>query len=157
MGTLQDRIKQRRELLGLTLLEIANRLGVKEATVQRYESGEIKNIKHTTIVRLAEILHTTPTYLMGWDAGSGFGDGTGYGGGSGSGGGYADGTGYGGGGDGPGQGYYLDPETAQLAQEMFDNPNMRILFDASRKATPEDLKKIAEMAKIMVGDDDEGC
>jgi transcriptional regulator with XRE-family HTH domain len=55
------------------------------------------------------------------------------------------------------QGYYLDPETARIAQEMFDNPNMRILFDASRKATPEDLKKIAEMAKIMVGDEDEGC
>ena len=34
--------------------------------MQRYESGEIKNIKHDTIVRLAEILNCTPQYLMGW-------------------------------------------------------------------------------------------
>ena len=60
-------IKERRNELGLTLLEIAERLNVKEATVQRYESGEIKNIKHETIVALSEILNCSPAYLMGWD------------------------------------------------------------------------------------------
>lgn len=66
MQTIQERIKERRSALGLTLLEIAEALGVKEATVQRYESGEIKNIKHETIVALAEILCCSPQYLMGW-------------------------------------------------------------------------------------------
>jgi transcriptional regulator with XRE-family HTH domain len=55
------------------------------------------------------------------------------------------------------QGYYLDPETAAIAQEMHDNPDLRILFDASRKATPEDLKKIRDMAQIIIGNDDEPC
>lgn len=67
MPTIGDRIKERRNALGLTLLEIAEQLNVKEATVQRYESGEIKNIKHETIVNLAEILKCSPSYLMGWD------------------------------------------------------------------------------------------
>ena len=67
MAKINERIKERRTQLGLTLLQIANRLGVKEATVQRYESGEIKNIKHETIIKLAEILECSPTYLMGWD------------------------------------------------------------------------------------------
>lgn len=67
MSTIGDRIKERRNALGLTLLEIAEQLNVKEATVQRYESGEIKNIKHETIVNLAEILKCSPSYLMGWD------------------------------------------------------------------------------------------
>ena len=67
MGILQQRIKQRRELLDLTLLEIAQQLGVQEATVHRYESGEIKNIKHETIVKLAQILKVRPAYLVGWD------------------------------------------------------------------------------------------
>lgn len=67
MSTIGDRIKERRNTLGLTLLEIAEQLNVKEATVQRYESGEIKNIKHETIVNLAEILKCSPSYLMGWD------------------------------------------------------------------------------------------
>lgn len=66
MTKLQERIKERRSALGLTLLEIALRLGVKEATVQRYESGEIKNIKHETVAQLARILRCSPQYLMGW-------------------------------------------------------------------------------------------
>lgn len=68
MNELKDRIKERRLALGLTLLDVANRLGVKEATVQRYESGEIKNIKHDTVLRLSQILNCTPAYLMGWDS-----------------------------------------------------------------------------------------
>lgn len=67
MPTIGDRIKERRNALGLTLLEVAEQLNVKEATVQRYESGEIKNIKHETIVKLAEILKCSPAHLMGWD------------------------------------------------------------------------------------------
>ena len=66
MAILQERIKSRRLELGFTLLEMADLLGVKEATMQRYESGEIKNIKHDTIVAIAEILKCTPQYLMGW-------------------------------------------------------------------------------------------
>ncbi len=67
MGILQDRIKESRLSRNMTLKEIAEKLNVKEATMQRYESGEIKNIKHETIVSLAEILGVTPAYLMGWE------------------------------------------------------------------------------------------
>lgn len=66
MGILNERIKNRRQQLGYTLLYIAEQLGVKEATVQRYESGDIKNIKHETVVSIAEILRCDPAYLMGW-------------------------------------------------------------------------------------------
>ena len=55
MAILNDRIKERRLSLDLTLLEVAQYIGVKEATAQRYESGEIKNIKHETIAALSEI------------------------------------------------------------------------------------------------------
>lgn len=61
------RIKFKRLENKMTLLEVANLLGVKEATVQRYESGKIKNLKPKTISQLAEIFHTTPAYLMGWE------------------------------------------------------------------------------------------
>lgn len=67
LSVLNDRIKEQRLKRGLTLLQVADFLGVKEATAQRYESGEIKNIKHETIVQLAELFHTTPAYLMGWE------------------------------------------------------------------------------------------
>lgn len=67
MSSINQRIRDRRTALGLTLLEVAERLGVKEATVQRYESGEIKNIKHETIAALANILKCSPAYIMGWE------------------------------------------------------------------------------------------
>lgn len=64
---LHERIKERRLALGMTLMDVANALGVKEATVQRYESGEIKNPKHDTVLELAKIFRCTPAYLMGWE------------------------------------------------------------------------------------------
>lgn len=67
MGIINDRIKEMRTKRGYTLLYVANLLGIKEATMQRYESGEIKNIKHETIAKLAEIFDCTPAYLMGWE------------------------------------------------------------------------------------------
>lgn len=66
METIHDRIHKRRLELGYTLLYVAEKLGVKEATMQRYESGAIKNIKHDTIVELSKILKCNPSYLMGW-------------------------------------------------------------------------------------------
>lgn len=64
---LHERIKERRLALGMTLMDVANALGVKEATVQRYESGEIKNPKHQTVIELARIFRCTPAHLMGWE------------------------------------------------------------------------------------------
>lgn len=43
------------------------------------------------------------------------------------------------------QGYYTNPETAQVAQEIFENKELRLLFDAGRNAKPEDLKLAHEM------------
>lgn len=63
---LSDKIKARREELGLTLQEIGDYIGVSKPTVQRYESGEIKNLKLETIEKLSEILKVSPAYLMGW-------------------------------------------------------------------------------------------
>ena len=66
MSELSVRIKEMRKKRRLTLLEVAEYLGVKEATAQRYESGSIKNIKHETICKLAELFDCDPRYLMGW-------------------------------------------------------------------------------------------
>ena len=46
-------------------------------------------------------------------------------------------------------GWYLDAETARVAQEVFDNPDTRMLFDAARNARPEDIRLAAEMLKRM--------
>ena len=50
------------------------------------------------------------------------------------------------------QTYYLNPETAQLAQEIHDNPDLRILMDASRKLSPEDIRFVVDLVSRMKKD-----
>jgi len=50
-----------------------------------------------------------------------------------------------------GKKYYFDDETAQVAQELFETPGLRVLFDAARGSDPEALKLAADMLKKMKG------
>ena len=45
--------------------------------------------------------------------------------------------------------YYINRETAALAQELFENEDQRILMDASRGLKPEKLQLLAKLAKEM--------
>ena len=60
-----------------------------------------------------------------------------------------------------GEKYYLNDETAKAAQEIFENKELRALFDVARDADPEDLKALHNMALALKrkerGDDDTGC
>lgn len=62
---LKDLIKSRRLALNLTLEEIAAQVGVSRATVSRWESGNISNMRRDRIAKLAAALRTTPDYIMG--------------------------------------------------------------------------------------------
>ena len=54
--------------------------------------------------------------------------------------------------------YYLDKEAREFAQFMFENPEYKVLFDASRKVKKEDIQFVKEMIDRVRGDDnDEGC
>lgn len=67
MSSLSEILKKRRKELGLTLAQIAEKMGVTEATVQRWESGNIKSLRHGKIAKLAEVLDVSPASIMGWD------------------------------------------------------------------------------------------
>ena len=41
--------------------------------------------------------------------------------------------------------YYLNPETAKIAQQIYDNPDLLALFDAAENADPDDLQMAAKM------------
>ena len=49
--------------------------------------------------------------------------------------------------------YYIDPEVAQIAQELKDRPELKVLFDASRNVKKEDIELVATMIRRMSGDD----
>lgn len=41
--------------------------------------------------------------------------------------------------------YYINEETAEMAQQIFENKNLRVLFDAAKDADPEDLQTVHSM------------
>ena len=124
---LYKNIKRRREELGMTQTKLAELTGYADKTaISKIESGHI-DLSQSKIITFAKALKTTPSDLMGWD-------------------------------DNTVQTneqdtYYTDPETAKIAQEIFDDPDLRILFDAARDCRPEDLKMAAEMLKRFKGED----
>lgn len=65
--TTGERIKQRRIELGLSVDEVAEKLGKNRATIYRYESNDIENFPVGTLEPLAKILETTPAQLIGWN------------------------------------------------------------------------------------------
>lgn len=126
-------LSERRKELGYTMKDVANLVGVSEATISRWESGDIANMRRDRIAKLADALKISPAVIMGWDEKPEkvkvkydfhlFGE------------------------DAPEDQptYYLDPEAAALAQELYERPEMRVLFDASRNATKEDIEQVADI------------
>jgi transcriptional regulator with XRE-family HTH domain len=113
-----NKIKSRRIELGLSYQDLSNLTGISKSTLQRYETGYIKKIPINQIEVLAKALQINPGYLMGWKDMD------------------------------TSQGWYLDPETAKAAQEMYDKH--RVLFDASRKLKPESIKEVEKFIEYQL-------
>ena len=59
-------LKQRRKELRLTMKDVADKVGVSESTISRWESGAISNMTRTNISALATALQISPSVIMGW-------------------------------------------------------------------------------------------
>ena len=57
-----DQLKKRREELGLSRSELADRLGVSRSAVGNYETG-VSAPKEEVLLRLVDALHGEPNYL----------------------------------------------------------------------------------------------
>lgn len=106
-------IRELRKNNGLTMKDVAKRVGVSEATISRWESGQIANMKRDKIALLADTLHINPSDILGIDE-------------------YR-------------QGYYTDPEVAEYANKLKNNPDMRLLFDAAEDMSKDDIDFVVNM------------
>ena len=61
-----ERLQHAREISGLTLDEVARKVGKSKSTVQRYESGQVSKLDNEIIGNLADAVNVSPIYLMGW-------------------------------------------------------------------------------------------
>lgn len=67
MSSIGERVKNRRISLGMSQTELAELLGFKDkSSICRIEKDERK-LPQSMIVKLANVLNTTPAYIMGWE------------------------------------------------------------------------------------------
>lgn len=65
MENIKDIIRNRRKELGLTLLDVAKSCNVSEATVSRWESGDIGDMKRSRILSLSKVLKIPTSVIIG--------------------------------------------------------------------------------------------
>lgn len=65
---ISKKIKELRLKKDLTLEQVGDYVGVSKATVLKWESGHIKNMRRDKIVKLSEVLGITPGELIGWES-----------------------------------------------------------------------------------------
>ena len=130
MLELYKNIKRRREELGMSQETLAKRVGYSDrSSIAKIESGRV-DLSQTKILEFAKALDISPGELMGLD-------------------GIVPPEPIGRVEVEPIEQYYLDPEVAQMAQELASRPEMQIMFDASRKLTKEDIEVITALIEKM--------
>jgi transcriptional regulator with XRE-family HTH domain len=132
---IKDIIRNKRLEMGLTMKQVADAVGVSEGTVSRWESGEIENMRRDKIAALSKLLSIDPRIIMGWQLQTDDNE--------------------------PNEkqqhsGYYTNPETAKVAQQIFDDPDLHALFDAARDSRPEDLLMAADLLRRLKGTNPDG-
>lgn len=111
-------IRRRRVELGLSQEELAERCGFKsKSSINKMEAG-VQGLPQSKIITVAKALETTPGYIMGWEGVE----------------------------ESQQPEYYTDEATADLAQAMATNPELRALFNVQRDMDPEDLKALYNTA-----------
>lgn len=127
-----EMIREKRIAAGLTLEDVAIKINVTPKTLQRYETGERK-IKLDTIMELSQILFFDYDAFMAEakrrlaansnesdieaDASSTYGK------------------------------YYIDEEIRKIAQEIFEDTDMKLLFDVKRSVKGQELINYAKYLK----------
>ena len=60
-----SKIKQKRKALSLTQLELADKVGLTESSISRYESGKIATMPTSTVNKICSVLNIEPAELLG--------------------------------------------------------------------------------------------
>ena len=51
--------------------------------------------------------------------------------------------------------YIIDPDAEKMIVDMYENPDLRVVFDCARKVKPEDLEQVAKLIKTFIPEDDD--
>ncbi len=120
MGDFPNVFKSLRIKSGLTQQQMAEKLGLSRSTIGMYENGE-REPSFEILEHIADLFNVDMNYLIGKTESTEIIP----------------------------DSYYLNPEARDMAQFLFENPDYKVLFDASRKVKPEDIQFVKEMIDRM--------
>lgn len=127
--TFAEKLQKELNKSGMTRAELADKAGISRPMITNYLKGGYK-AKQNNIFKLARALNISENDLIEDEYVSDSYN------------------------ESPTLTYYLDPETAEMAEELKNNPGMKMLFDASRNASQKDLEIAASLLKQLKGDDE---
>ncbi len=136
MGNFQNIFKQLRIASNLTQIELSKKINISRSTIGMYETGA-REPDFETLEKIADFFNVDIDYLLGrTDKTTLLPESAGR--------------------------YYTNHKTAEVAQEIFENKELRALFDVQRDMDPDDLKALHNMAlalkrKERGNYDDTGC
>ena len=138
MSEFNEMLKQIRLKRGLSQKEVAEKLEITPASYNLYENGK-RNPNIDMLKKIANFFNVDIDFLIGYtpqessEACSSKNN----------------------------EHYYYDDETRQIAQEAFENPELRTLFKVARDIPPERLRAHIEFMKTLKeqerGNGEEGC
>ena len=126
MGDFPNIFRKIREQSGLTQQQMADKLGVSRSAIGMYENGE-REPNFENLELIDDTFNVDMNYLLGKKPTT----------------------------EVIPDRYYLDDDARDMAQFMYENPEYKVLFDASRKVKKEDIDFVKQMIDRMSnkGDD----
>ena len=125
MAFYYKKFKTLRKDKGMSQIEVAQKLGLAKSTIAMYESGK-RTPDFETIEAICDLFNVNLSELSDSKLAVKYEDLTKNS-------------------DTPAPAYYLDPETAEMAEQLHKRKDMRMLFHAAKSSTPEDVKMVTDM------------
>ena len=125
MCEIANKIKTRRQELGLTLEDVARAVGVGRSTVRKWETGMIRNMGRDKIAALAKVLQMNPVDFVPGD-----GEKINH------------------------SESYADSVDIERLEALHQDPRLGLLFDHTRKMKKEDVDFMIQMAERIVKERD---
>lgn len=127
--SLKNRLKKALSEREMTQQDLADKTGISKSSISQYLSGYAKP-KDDRVYAISLALNINEAWLLGYDVPMERGVTN----------------------DTPDP-YYIDPEVAEIAQQIKDNPGKRALFDATRDVSKEDIEKVLQIISVITKDD----
>ncbi len=123
MGDFKNVFKRLRIASQLTQADMAQKLGIAKSTISMYENGN-REPDFETLEKIADFFNVDTDYLLGRTEKTSI---------------LPETIGH----------YYLNDETREIAQEVFEKPELRSLFHVARDIPPERLKAHIDFMKSL--------